>query len=297
MDGALTKKADPRSHEAGRDVLWQYSPLMLYARDVDLENWNRIIQIYQDKSQLLYKSEFREALEAWKKNARKPTGEEAELLFTYQQEKKDEGIATTARKLTVKRSQTLARSLRSPLGDGSRTNLDKTAVDNRSLPYEVFGSVLDELLPLVVMEQNFIVDFFHATTLEQADFSEAVGAVWPKDRRGGDLKRRPQAPPAHGARPGTGATGDAGHGGCLFVSRAGRPEAGGLGALDGSLVSLLPHPIPLSFVNQRGIQPLTIQLDNRQGIGVLAALERKQAEMGQSNQDFLNNILQKLHGN
>src|SRR3569833_4790924 len=35
----------------------------------------------------------------------------------------------------------------------------------------------------------------------------------------------------------------------------------------------------------------------RQGIGVLATLERKQAEMSQSNQDFLNNMLQKLHGN
>ncbi len=188
MDGALSKKADPRNHDAGRDVLWQYGPLMLYAREVDLDNWNRVVQIYQDKSGPVYKGEFREALDAWKKNARKPTGDEAELLFTSQQEKKEEGIATTASKLTVKRSQTLARSLRSPLGDGSRTNLDKTA-DNRSLPYEVFASVLDELLPLVEMEQNFIVDFFHATTLEQADFAEAVAAVPPKNRRGGDLKR------------------------------------------------------------------------------------------------------------
>src|SRR3569833_535955 len=189
MDGALSKKADPRNHDAGRDMLWQYSPLVLSARDVDLDNWNRIVQICQDKSYPIYKGEFREAFDAWKKNARKPTGEEAELLFTSQQEKKEEGIATTARKLTVKRSQTLARSLRSPLGDGgSKTNLDKTA-DNRRHPYEVFSSVLDVLLPLVEMEQNFVVDFFHATTLEQADFADVVAAVRPRDRRGGDLKR------------------------------------------------------------------------------------------------------------
>ena len=188
MDGALSKKADPRNHDVGRDVLWQYSPLVLYSRDVDLDSWNRIIQVYQDKSYPIYKGEFREALEAWKKYARKPTGEEAELLFTAQQEKKDEGIATTARKLTVKRSQTLARSLRSPLGDGSKTSLDK-GVDSRSHPYEVFASVLDELLPLVQMEQNFIIDFFHATTLEQFDFADAVAASRPRERRGGDLKR------------------------------------------------------------------------------------------------------------
>jgi hypothetical protein len=35
----------------------------------------------------------------------------------------------------------------------------------------------------------------------------------------------------------------------------------------------------------------------RQGIGVLAALERKMTDMGQSNQDFLNHMLQKLYGN
>lgn len=34
----------------------------------------------------------------------------------------------------------------------------------------------------------------------------------------------------------------------------------------------------------------------RQGVGVLAVLERKHSEMVQSNQDFLNNVLQKLHG-
>jgi hypothetical protein len=186
LDGALSKKADARSHDAGRDLLWMYSPLILYARDVDLGNWNRILQIYQDKSHPIYKAEFKEAMEAWKKNARKLTGDEAELLFTTQQEKKEEGLATTARKLTVKRSQTLARSLRSPLGDSK--SADKTP-DGRALPYEVFAGVLDDLLPLVEMEQNFIVDFFHATTLEQSDFPDLVAASRPHDRRGGDLKR------------------------------------------------------------------------------------------------------------
>ena len=192
LDGALSKKVDPRNHEAGRDILWMYSPLVLYARDVDAPNWDRIMQLYQDQGQPVYRSEFREAMESWKKNARKPTGDEAELLFTFQQEKKDEGLATTARKLTVKRSQTLARSLRSPLGDGrSQTPTDKAAAatDGRAIPYEVFAGVLDDLLPLVEMEQNFIVDFFHATTLEQADFPDLVAASRPRDRRGGDLKR------------------------------------------------------------------------------------------------------------
>ncbi|KAK0739072.1 exocyst complex component Sec3-domain-containing protein [Apiosordaria backusii] len=265
LDGALSKKVDPRNHDVGRDILWMYGPLILYARDVDLDNWNRILQIYQDKCHPIYKTEFKEAMDAWKKNARKVTGDEAELLFTSQQEKKEEGLATTARKLTVKRSQTLARSLRSPLGDGSRSNLADKTPDGRALPYEVFAGVLDDLLPLVEMEQNFIVDFFHATTLEQADFPDLVAASRPMNRRGGDLKRhRLMEPDRELARRVTKAMES------IFLN------------LETSLQQLMDWVL--------GMDPL-------QGVGILATLERKMADMSQSNQDFLNNLLQKLHGN
>ncbi|KAG7286042.1 hypothetical protein NEMBOFW57_008341 [Staphylotrichum longicolle] len=265
LDGALSKKADARNHEAGRDLLWMYAPLILYARDVDLDNWNRILQIYQDRSHPIYKVEFRDAMEAWKKNARKVTGDESELLFTSQQEKKEEGLATTARKLTVKRSQTLARSLRSPLGDGSRSNLADKTPDGRALPYEVFAGVLDDLLPLVEMEQNFIVDFFHATTLEQSDFPDLVAASRPQDRRGGDLKRHRLMEP------------------------------------DRDLARRVTKAMESIFVFlESGLQQLmewVLGMDPLQGVGILATLERKMADMSQSNQDFLNNVLQKLHGN
>ncbi|KAK3941479.1 exocyst complex component 1 [Diplogelasinospora grovesii] len=268
LDSALSKKIDPRNHEAGRDLLWMYSPLILYSRDVDLENWNRIMQVYQDKGFPIYRTEFREAVEAWKKNARKMTGAESELLFTSQQEKEEEksssSLATTARKLTVKRSQTLARSLRSPLGDGgSKANLAEKTPDSRALPYEVFVGVLDDLLPLVEMEQNFIVDFFHATTLEQIDFPDAVAASRPQNRRGGDLKRhRLMEPDRELARRVTRAMEE------IFMFLAG---------------------------NLQQLVDWVLAADPLQGVGVLATLERKMVDMGQSNQDFLNNTLQKLH--
>lgn len=191
LQGALQKKTDPHNHDAGRDILWKYDPLMLYARDVDLENWNRLIQEYQDAAHPTYKMEFRDVLDLWKRNARKNVGEDA-LLFTTEQEKKEEGegksLAMAARKLTVKRSQALGRIGRSPLGDGK--DAGKGQIDlSKNLPYEVFASVLDDLLPLVEMEQNFIIDFFHATTLEQFDFPDAVASVSAGSRRGNDLKR------------------------------------------------------------------------------------------------------------
>lgn len=188
LDGALSKKVDSRNHDAGREDLWRYSPLVLYTREMDPPGWNRLLQGYQERNLPLYKAEFKHIIEAWKRNARKPTGDEADLLFTSLQDKKEESTIATARKLTVKRSQNLARTLRGPLGDGSKTSLDKGA-DTGSYPYEIFGSIVDDILPLVEAEQNFIIDFFHATTLETSDFPDLVGATKPRDRRGGDLRR------------------------------------------------------------------------------------------------------------
>ncbi|RFU72263.1 exocyst complex, component exoc1 [Trichoderma arundinaceum] len=264
LDGALSKKIDPAHHSVGRDLLWKYSPLMLYARDADLENWNRLMQIYQDKSSPVYKHEFQNVVAIWRKNARKLTGDEAELIFSSQVEKQQEGVATAARKLTVKRSQTLAKALRSPLADGgTRAHTERNSTDTRSLPYEIFSGVLEDLLPLVEMEQNFIIDFFHATTLEQADFPEAVAACPPRDRRGGDLKRHRLMEPDR-----------------ELARRVTRSMEAIFAFLEAEL---------------RRLMEWAIAQDPLQGVGVLATLEKKLSEMGQSNQDFLNALLQKLH--
>lgn len=183
-------KLDSRNHDLARDVLWRYSPLMLFTREIDRVEWEELMKTYEGAARPLYQDEFRDAVFAWKRTARKAAGDEGDILFTSHTEKQAEGIATTARKLTVKRSQTLAKSLRAPIGDHSnKSSIDKTGSDGRLPPYEVFGGVLEEMLPIVSMEQNFIVKFFHVTSLEQYDFPEAVAAALPDERRGGDLRR------------------------------------------------------------------------------------------------------------
>ncbi|KAI0968208.1 exocyst complex component Sec3-domain-containing protein [Xylaria arbuscula] len=262
--GALSKKVDPRNHDAGRSLLWQYHPLILYAREVSLEEWDRYLHIYQEKHNPLYRSQFKDILDAWKRNARKPASEESELLFTAQIEKQQEGTMATARRVTVKRSQTLARTLGRPLGEGNKANSEKTQ-DGRSHPYEIFGGIMDDLLPLVEIEQNFIVDFFHATTLETADFPDLVAATRPRDRQGGDLKRHRLMEP------------------------------------DRDLARRVTRAMEAIFLFlEQDLQNLVLWVlaqDPLQGVGILAVLERKQVEMTSSNQDFLNNILQKLNGN
>jgi hypothetical protein len=182
-------KLDPRNHDMARTVLWKYSPLMLFSREVDRFEWEDFMKTYETTYKPVYQEEIRDAVAAWQRLGRKSTGDEHEILFTSQMEKQAEGLATTARKLTVKRSQTLAKSLRSPLGDNSsRSTVDKVQ-DGRLHRFEVISSVLDETTPLITMEQNFMVDFFHISSLETQDFPEVVLAAPPDLRRGGDLRK------------------------------------------------------------------------------------------------------------
>jgi hypothetical protein len=53
----------------------------------------------------------------------------------------------------------------------------------------VFTGALEEMMPIMTTEQNFIVEFFHISSLEQLDFPESVNAAPPDSRRGPDLRR------------------------------------------------------------------------------------------------------------
>jgi hypothetical protein len=190
-------KLESRIHDPTRNMLWRYSPLMLFSREVERTEWEDVMRSYESVCKPVYQDEFRLAIMSWKKTARRPTGDESEILFTSQVEKQTEGIAaTTARKLTVKRSGTLGKVLRStPIGDiGSKSNVDKIQ-EGRLHHYEVFTNALEEVIPLIVMEQNFIVEFFHMSSLQTQDFPDAVASSPPDSRHGVDLRRpRPMDP-------------------------------------------------------------------------------------------------------
>ncbi len=183
-------KKNIEAHDAGRSELWMLSPVMLFAKEIDRNAWNSLMRMYQIQAALLYQQEVRDNILAWKRFARKPTGEEQELLFTAQ-EKETESIAGTARKLTVKRSQTLARGLRVASGD-KESKTSKPSQDGKLFAYDVFGRVLDDTGPVLLTEQNFITEFFHATSTDSMDFPEAVQALAPEARRGPNLWIRKQ---------------------------------------------------------------------------------------------------------
>ena len=182
-------KKNVEAHEIGRSELWMLSPIVLFAKEIDRSSWDALLRMYQTQTARLYQEEIHDNVLAWRKLARKPTGEEQELLFTAQ-EKETESIAGTARKLTVKRSQTLARGLRSTSGE-KEGKVNKTQ-DGKLFAYDVFARILDDTGPVLLTEQNFITEFFHATSTDAFDFPDTVQQAPPEARRGPNLWIRKQ---------------------------------------------------------------------------------------------------------
>ncbi|KAF2830433.1 hypothetical protein CC86DRAFT_161498 [Ophiobolus disseminans] len=253
-------KKNVEAHDIGRNDLWMLSPVMLFAKEIDRSSWDALLRMYQTQASKLYQEEIRDNVLAWRKFARKPTGEEQELLFTAQ-EKETESVASTARKLTVKRSQTLARGLRSASGE-KEGKASKTQ-DGKLFAYDVFARILEDTGPVLLTEQNFITEFFHATSSDAVDFPDAVLIAPPAARRGPNLWIRKQF-------------------------EADRAMAKHVTGVMEEIFSFWPTEI-------QNLVDWAVQADPLQGIGILGAVDRKLLEIEDSNQDFLTRNLQKIH--
>lgn len=160
-----------------RRELWQYHAVILFAREVSGGEWQALINLYEQQAKAPYQNDFRDNNLSWKKMARKPTGDEQELLFTHQEkEKESEGITMAARKLTVRRGKTIraAAGLKLSSSDKQHGKLE---------PCEAFAGTLQETLRMISEEQNFIVHFFHLNSLSTVEFPDLVGSGAPDERR------------------------------------------------------------------------------------------------------------------
>lgn len=168
-------RLDFRLREKPKEELWLYSPLMLFTREMEPLEWENLLQIYESSAKKPYQDEFTDHVFAWKSITRKPFDSD-EVLFTTQ-EKESESIV--GRKLTVKRAKTVR-------SDGSsRTSTGEKPRDGKVSAYEAFAGALGEMARMILVEQNFIVDLFHLTSLENTDFVDAITTT-PESRKGGN---------------------------------------------------------------------------------------------------------------
>lgn len=248
------------AHDVGRNMLWMLSPLILFAKEIDRASWISLIRVYQSQAGQVYQDEIRDNISSWQRFARKPTGDEQDLLFTAQ-EKETESFPAAARKLTVKRSQTLARGLRAASGD-KEPKVNK-AQDGKLYAFDVFSKILEDIGPVLLTEQNFVTDFFHATSANAVDFPEAVSIAPPEERRTTNLRLRKQ-----------------------FESD--RTMAKQVAEVMEDIFSFWPTEI-------QNLVGWAVKADPLQGVGIICAVDRKLVEIEDSNQDFLTRTLQKVH--
>lgn len=246
-----------------RKGLWVYSPLVLFTKELNIPAWQTILRLYHANAKQMYQTPFTQNFAGWKTAARKPSADEADLLFTATEkdEAQDKGALSSARKLTVKRSQTLAKTLRNASGSDKQGSNDSRN-SGSMMHCEVFAGALDEMAPLLNQEQNFIVDFLHATSLETTDFPDAIAATPPENRYGTNLiEKKPTEPDREMARRVTGAMDE------LF------------GFMKTELSTLVDW---------------SVSLDPIQGVGVMASLNRHAFYLADSNQEFLLQLIEAL---
>jgi len=243
-------KLDDRLREKPKRDLWLYSPLMLFAREIEPHGWLEMMRMYEGCSKKPYMDEFRENVVAWKRVTRKPTGDEGDVLFTTQ-EKESESIV--GRKLTVKRGKTVR---------GESRLSSERPKDGKVTAYEAFAGALTEMARITFIEQNFVVEIFHASSFGSQDFLEAA-ATDPESREGRDLIiKKPFDPDRDIAK---------------------------------KVLNIMEEIYAFWPTEIQNLVDWVMQQDSLSGVGVLFALESQLSEVEETNQDFLSQALSKIH--
>lgn len=259
--GEVNQGARPRlpTHETAYLNIYKFVGLVVFTKYVDREEYMELQKLYTKPVRQLFENEFRDHVLAWKRITRKLTQDEMDLVFTVEEKGTDNVAVSAARKLTVKRSQTLAK-IRSPTGDSFLKDKNQ---DGKIHAHEAFSGALAEMYNLVFREQNFLGEFFHLSSQLPVDFAELVANSKPEHRRLGDLG---------GIKP---ADLDKGNGRMRFD-------------LMGELFSFWLQDLQ-NFVDW------VIKSDPVQGVGVLFVIEERVESLQETNQEFLLKTLQKLH--
>ncbi|KIW41146.1 uncharacterized protein PV06_06729 [Exophiala oligosperma] len=247
-----------RAYGASRQDLWMYNTMMLFVREVNQYEWQTLISSYEINVKSIYQSQFRDYSMSLKKTARKPTGEEQEILFTHQEkEKAEESLTSTAaRKLTVKRGRTVKTSaLRQSIGGERR--------DGRPEAWTIFDTVLEQQATAISEEQNFIVHFFHLDSQSNTDFAEIVQSRSPDQRKVPNLQAKQSYDPDRN------------------MAKIVQNTVGGI----------------YSFweMDLQNLITWVLKMDEIQGVGVLVSLEQCLAKYEETNQEFITRTVRILH--
>ena len=149
-------------HTTAYSYFYRYAGFILFAKEVDLDNYLDLQQLYLSPANKSYKDDFRTFVAQWKASGRKATSDDLEVIFSFVKE--PQGAVSTVRSATIKRTGTVAKSLRSPMADGvSRAEKERERKEQEGKLHvgEIFDEILSEIIPALVKEQTFLLEFLH----------------------------------------------------------------------------------------------------------------------------------------
>jgi hypothetical protein len=121
-----------------------------------------IQQLYLGPVGRSYREDFRTFVNQWKSGGRKATSEDLDFLFSYA--KDSQTSLSSSRASSIKRSATAAKALRLSISDlASRAEKDRerTEQDGKVPVGEIFDEIFSALVPALIKEQSFIMEFLH----------------------------------------------------------------------------------------------------------------------------------------
>jgi len=164
IPSAKKTKAKPvfPDHTTSYSYFYRYAALVLFAKEVNQDSYLDIRQLYLSPASKSYKEDFRIFVAQWKTIGRKATSEDHEFIFSLVKE--HQGAVSAVRSATIRRTGTVAKTLRSPMSDGllrGEKERERQEQEGKIPVGEIFAAILSAIVPAATKEQSFAMEFLH----------------------------------------------------------------------------------------------------------------------------------------
>ena|SRR5579862_8238077 len=164
IPSAKKSKSKPSfpDHTTSYSYFYRYAGFILFAKEVNQELYKDIQELYLSPASKSYKEDFQSYVSQWKSFGRKATADDLEFIFSMVKE--PQSTVSAVRSATIKRTGTVAKTLRAPLIDGigrSEKDRERTEQDGRLQVSQIFDEILSATVQAIVQEQSFVMEFLH----------------------------------------------------------------------------------------------------------------------------------------
>jgi exocyst complex component 1 len=164
IPSAKKSKSKPSfpDHTTSYSYFYRYAGFILFAKEVNHEMYKDIQELYLSPASRSYKEDFQSYVSQWKSLGRKATADDLEFIFSMVKE--PQSTVSAVRSATIKRTGTVAKTLRTPLIEGigrSEKDRERNEQEGRLPVGQIFDEILSAVVNAIVQEQSFAMEFLH----------------------------------------------------------------------------------------------------------------------------------------